>query len=106
MVHTPLLLSRLGISHLQLHLTFQKHKVGILHTVLLLQATISEVVKTQFLSNTLLLPTTVGEAVMMGWERPLMERHAAAICGQGGGHYLNVGFGLGIIDTEIQVRWG
>lgn len=40
---------------------------------------------------------------MMGWETPLMVRHAAAICGSGGGHYLNVGFGLGIIDREIQV---
>jgi protein arginine N-methyltransferase 2 len=43
---------------------------------------------------------------MMGWETPLMEQHAAAICGQGGGHYLNVGFGLGIIDTCIQVGAG
>lgn len=45
-----------------------------------------------------------GEAVMMGWEAPLMEQHARVICGNGGGHYLNVGFGLGIIDTYIQVR--
>ncbi|KXZ55008.1 hypothetical protein GPECTOR_3g171 [Gonium pectorale] len=104
-----------------------------------------------------------GEAVMMGWERPLMLRHAELICpgarqqqepagqqqeqqgegapepsgreedsstgpastsaaeqrtaglpeasgreasalraGRGGGHVLNVGFGLGIIDTAIQ----
>eukprot|EP00879_Flechtneria_rotunda_P021107 GHRR01022236.1.p1 GENE.GHRR01022236.1~~GHRR01022236.1.p1 ORF type:complete len:248 (+),score=107.45 GHRR01022236.1:515-1258(+) len=43
-----------------------------------------------------------GEAVMMGWEAPLMEKHAAAVCGKGGGHYLNMGFGLGIIDTHIQ----
>uniref|UniRef100_A0A383WQ27 RMT2 domain-containing protein n=1 Tax=Tetradesmus obliquus TaxID=3088 RepID=A0A383WQ27_TETOB len=43
-----------------------------------------------------------GEAVMMGWEAPLMEKHAAAICRGGGGHYLNVGFGLGIVDNEIQ----
>ncbi|WIA36719.1 hypothetical protein OEZ86_007992 [Tetradesmus obliquus] len=43
-----------------------------------------------------------GEAVMMGWEAPLMEKHAAAICRGGGGHYLNVGFGLGIADNEIQ----
>lgn len=33
-----------------------------------------------------------------------MEQHARVICGNGGGHYLNVGFGLGIIDTYIQVR--
>ncbi|PNH02928.1 Arginine N-methyltransferase 2, partial [Tetrabaena socialis] len=102
-----------------------------------------------------------GEAVMMGWERPLMLRHAALICPgaqeaqeqeapgaqeaaaegegpspsaaaaagpvreaepaaglgpgsegaptggaapkrRGGGHVVNVGFGLGIIDTAIQ----
>lgn len=46
---------------------------------------------------------------MMGWEDPLKEQHARVMCGQGGGHYLNVGFGLGIIDTYIQVRrvfWG
>jgi hypothetical protein len=40
---------------------------------------------------------------MMGWEAPLMEQHARVICGPGGGHYLNVGFGLGIIDSCIQV---
>jgi protein arginine N-methyltransferase 2 len=40
---------------------------------------------------------------MMGWEAPLMEKHAAAICRGGGGHCLNVGFGLGIVDNEIQV---
>ena len=42
---------------------------------------------------------------MMDWERPLMERHAALICGPGpagGGDVLNVGFGLGIIDSAIQ----
>ncbi|GAB4818430.1 hypothetical protein N2152v2_005476 [Parachlorella kessleri] len=42
-----------------------------------------------------------GEAVMMGWEAPLMERHAEIICSQGG-DVLNVGFGLGIIDAAIQ----
>ncbi len=39
---------------------------------------------------------------MMGWEAPLMERHAAEICANGG-DILNVGFGLGIIDEAIQV---
>jgi protein arginine N-methyltransferase 2 len=43
---------------------------------------------------------------MMGWEAPLMKKHAAAICRGGGGHYLNVGFGLGIVDNEIQVSSG
>lgn len=38
---------------------------------------------------------------MMGWETPLMERHAAVICANGGA-VLNVGFGLGIVDGFIQ----
>eukprot|EP00877_Chromochloris_zofingiensis_P014375 jgi/Chrzof1/9191/Cz03g39090.t1 len=42
-----------------------------------------------------------GEAVMMGWEGPLMTRHAQEIC-RGGGDILNVGFGLGLIDEAIQ----
>ncbi|KAG7667230.1 hypothetical protein Ndes2526B_g04267 [Nannochloris sp. 'desiccata'] len=50
------------------------------------------------------------EAVMMGWEAPLMVHHADIICASGGGagggcgDVLNVGFGLGIIDEEIQKR--
>ena len=43
------------------------------------------------------------EAVMMGWEAPLMIHHADIIC-LTGGDVLNVGFGLGIIDEEIQKR--
>eukprot|EP00201_Polytomella_parva_P017081 CAMPEP_0175056876 /NCGR_PEP_ID=MMETSP0052_2-20121109/10933_1 /TAXON_ID=51329 ORGANISM="Polytomella parva, Strain SAG 63-3" /NCGR_SAMPLE_ID=MMETSP0052_2 /ASSEMBLY_ACC=CAM_ASM_000194 /LENGTH=400 /DNA_ID=CAMNT_0016321989 /DNA_START=47 /DNA_END=1249 /DNA_ORIENTATION=+ len=42
-----------------------------------------------------------GEAVMMGWETPLMLKHAELIC-RNGGVIMNVGFGLGIIDTAIQ----
>lgn len=47
-----------------------------------------------------------GEAVMMGWETPLMELHADVVCGPvpGARDVLNVGFGLGIIDAEIQAR--
>lgn len=54
-----------------------------------------------------------GEAVMMGWEKPLMERHADVLCGRtieeagtsdSGRDVLNIGFGLGIIDEEIQKR--
>ena len=41
------------------------------------------------------------KAVMMAWEKPLMEAHAKAIC-MGGGHILNVGFGMGLVDTAIQ----
>ena len=40
--------------------------------------------------------------VMMGWEAPLMKRHAEIICPTKGLHVLNVGFGMGIIDTFIQ----
>jgi hypothetical protein len=39
---------------------------------------------------------------MMGWEGPLMVKHAGIICANGG-DILNVGFGLGLIDEEIQV---
>lgn len=42
-------------------------------------------------------------AVMMEWERPLMEAHAHAICRQGG-DILNVGFGMGLVDKAIQKR--
>lgn len=41
------------------------------------------------------------EAVMMSWEQPLMAAHANLIC-QRGGHVLNVGFGLGLVDAAIQ----
>lgn len=41
------------------------------------------------------------KAVMMAWERPLMEAHAKAVC-SGGGHILNIGFGMGLVDSAIQ----
>ncbi|TPX61480.1 hypothetical protein PhCBS80983_g01115 [Powellomyces hirtus] len=41
-------------------------------------------------------------AVMMGWEAPLMELHAAVISPRPGLSVLNVGFGLGLIDTYLQ----
>ncbi|CAG8794377.1 17698_t:CDS:2 [Gigaspora margarita] len=40
--------------------------------------------------------------VMMGWEMPLMEKHAEIICTREHLDILNVGFGLGLIDTAIQ----
>ncbi|RGB32193.1 S-adenosyl-L-methionine-dependent methyltransferase [Rhizophagus diaphanus] len=40
--------------------------------------------------------------VMMGWEKPLMEKHAEIICIREGLDILNVGFGLGLIDTAFQ----
>jgi protein arginine N-methyltransferase 2 len=40
-------------------------------------------------------------AVMMGWEAPIMKKHVE-ILNPAGKSVLNVGFGLGIIDTMIQ----
>ncbi|KAI9501966.1 hypothetical protein GGI25_005663 [Coemansia spiralis] len=40
--------------------------------------------------------------VMMSWEAPLMELHAQAICPSAGSTVLNVGFGMGIIDSALQ----
>lgn len=44
------------------------------------------------------------DAVMMEWERPLMEAHASILtCGDvPGKRILNVGFGMGIIDAALQ----
>jgi len=42
-----------------------------------------------------------GMAVMMDWEDPIMKKSAEIIC-QKGGRVLNVGFGMGIIDTYIE----
>ncbi|KAI7867505.1 S-adenosyl-L-methionine-dependent methyltransferase [Spinellus fusiger] len=42
------------------------------------------------------------DAVMMGWEGPLMVEHAKVMCPREGLSVLNVGFGLGLIDTELQ----
>jgi len=40
--------------------------------------------------------------VMMGWEGPLMRMHADVLCPTTGLDVLNVGFGLGLIDEELQ----
>ncbi|KAG9073510.1 Arginine N-methyltransferase 2, partial [Ceratobasidium sp. UAMH 11750] len=44
--------------------------------------------------------------VMMGWERPIMEATVRALCSPGGDSLgptvLNIGFGLGIIDSLFQ----
>ncbi len=42
-----------------------------------------------------------GKAIMMDWEYPIMKKSAELIC-KNGGRVLNVGFGLGLIDDEIQ----
>ncbi|KAJ4800883.1 Protein arginine N-methyltransferase 2 [Rhynchospora pubera] len=44
---------------------------------------------------------TESKAVMMSWEKPLMEAHARAVC-TNGGRVLNVGFGMGIVDEAIE----
>ena len=45
-----------------------------------------------------------GDAVMMEWERPLMKAHASIITkgNESDQTILNVGFGMGIIDTILQ----
>ncbi|KAL2620954.1 hypothetical protein R1flu_001159 [Riccia fluitans] len=40
-------------------------------------------------------------AVLMEWENPLMAVHAKVVC-SGGGDILNIGFGMGLVDTGIQ----
>lgn len=45
-----------------------------------------------------------GNAVMMGWEKPLMEIHVDKMEVNNISHVLNVGFGMGIIDKLIQER--
>jgi len=42
-----------------------------------------------------------GQAVMMGWEKPIMEEASKIICSKGG-DVLNVGYGMGLIDSCIE----
>jgi protein arginine N-methyltransferase 2 len=42
------------------------------------------------------------DAVMMEWERPLMKAHAQILMEGGKKRVMNVGFGMGIIDSAIQ----
>jgi protein arginine N-methyltransferase 2 len=42
------------------------------------------------------------DAVMMEWERPIMKAHAQIMMEAPGKRVLNVGFGMGIIDTILQ----
>jgi protein arginine N-methyltransferase 2 len=52
--------------------------------------------------NTALLDAD-DDAVMMEWERPLMKAHAQILTGEAPGkRVMNVGFGMGIIDTALQ----
>mmetsp|Transcript_29023 Transcript_29023/g.69137 ORF Transcript_29023/g.69137 Transcript_29023/m.69137 type:complete len:420 (+) Transcript_29023:68-1327(+) len=54
-------------------------------------------------ANTILLDGD-DDAVMMEWERPLMNAHASILTNNGtrGKRVLNIGFGLGIIDSALQ----
>lgn len=45
-----------------------------------------------------------GNGIMMGWEAPLMQRHAEALLPEDGASVLNVGFGLGLVDGYFQAR--
>jgi len=49
-----------------------------------------------------LIQETTRDAVMMEWERPLMQAHAQALFSDGARSVLNVGFGMGIIDEMFQ----
>ena len=42
--------------------------------------------------------------IMMGWEYPLMKRHAEAVC-KNGGDILEIGFGMGISAQYIQEQY-
>lgn len=44
-----------------------------------------------------------GKSVMMDWEIPWMEESSKIIC-KNGGDILNIGFGMGIIDSFIQTH--
>lgn len=54
-------------------------------------------------ANTLLLDDD-GDGVMMQWEKPLMHAHASILTHNGTKRkrVLNIGFGLGIVDTALQ----
>jgi protein arginine N-methyltransferase 2 len=41
-------------------------------------------------------------AVMMGWEAPIMEKTAKILCPKEGLSVLNIGFGLGLMDEALQ----
>ena len=49
------------------------------------------------------LITTNGNLVMMEWEDDIMRESAKVVC-ENGGRVLNIGFGMGIIDTYIQTH--
>jgi len=56
--------------------------------------------KVYFMKDNRLLDSKA-RPIMMGWEDPIMKDAASLIC-HNKGRILNVGFGLGLIDTYIQ----
>lgn len=44
-----------------------------------------------------------GKSIMMDWEKPIMEFQAEHIS-KNGGDILNIGYGMGLIDEEIQKK--
>ncbi|PVU90536.1 hypothetical protein BB561_004828 [Smittium simulii] len=45
---------------------------------------------------------SLNNGVMMEWEEPIMEHHAKAISHKPSPKVLNIGFGMGIIDSKLQ----
>ena len=71
------------------------------------KAKAAEPVNKEYLSSALhysedRLLDSENNAVMMGWETPIMEKSAALMCPTEGRDVINIGFGLGIIDTFLQ----
>lgn len=56
---------------------------------------------TQFTYKNSNLYNARGEAVMMEWERDWMKKSADIVC-KNGGDILNIGHGLGLVDSYIQ----
>jgi len=48
-----------------------------------------------------LMEKDTGYAIMMDWEKPLMDFQAKQIC-QNGGDIINIGYGMGFADNEIE----
>lgn len=47
------------------------------------------------------LVNQLGQSIMMDWERPIMSKVAEILC-EKGDTILNIGFGMGIVDSYIQ----
>jgi type IV protein arginine methyltransferase len=77
------------------------------HVTTHLPSTAAEVDSDQYLSSALSLSRDKmlddqQNGVMMSWESDIMAKSADAILSEPGPRILNIGFGMGIIDTHIQ----